>query len=291
MFPRTRLSLQIAVFFLLFILLPEICRTRGNHRHHYPYCPPSSCGKIHNISHPFRLKGDPPNCGDSRYELWCDQEQNRTVVQLYSGQYNVEDINYTDYSMRLVDPGVQKDNSCSLPSHSLGDGNFSYGDPYVLETDGRNKAITFLDCAAAVTYVQYYVDITLCGRGNTAENAHSITSSSSPGDSCPNHSYAIFGRKTMSDVVDSCSIRMVAWVQNPPTAGDLISDHNHQQNISFAAIHDKLAYGFWISWYNFRCGRKCFATGGYCLRDNNTITCKWCYVYPKITSSRPFKCA
>ncbi|XP_057950401.1 rust resistance kinase Lr10-like [Malania oleifera] len=192
--------------------------------------------------------------------------------------------------MRLVDPGVQKDNSCSLPSHSLGDWNFSYRDPYALETNGWNKAITFLDCAAAVTSVQYYVDITLCGRGNTAENAHPITSSSSPGDSCPNHSYAIFGRKTMSDVVDSCSIRMVAWVQNPPTAGDLISDNNHQQNISFATIHDKLAYGFWISWYNFRCGRKCFETGGYCLRDNNTITCRWCYINPKFTSSRPFKC-
>ncbi|KAK7847851.1 hypothetical protein CFP56_006117 [Quercus suber] len=31
-----------------------------------------SCGSIPNISFPFRLSTDPENCGDSRYELLCE---------------------------------------------------------------------------------------------------------------------------------------------------------------------------------------------------------------------------
>nr|DAD29542.1 TPA_asm: hypothetical protein HUJ06_031010 [Nelumbo nucifera] len=48
----------------------------------HEYCAPSSCGKITNISYPFRLKGDPRlDCGDRRYELSC--EDNRTVLYLH----------------------------------------------------------------------------------------------------------------------------------------------------------------------------------------------------------------
>ncbi|XLR60463.1 hypothetical protein HN51_003738 [Arachis hypogaea] len=31
------------------------------------------CGKLSNISHPFRLKGDPKNCGIGMYELECEK--------------------------------------------------------------------------------------------------------------------------------------------------------------------------------------------------------------------------
>ncbi|KAM2530594.1 hypothetical protein PS1_028443 [Malus domestica] len=42
----------------------------------------SSCGHIHNISHPFRLNDDPKYCGDVRYTLYC--ESNITVTYLLS---------------------------------------------------------------------------------------------------------------------------------------------------------------------------------------------------------------
>ncbi|KAG5617205.1 hypothetical protein H5410_017029 [Solanum commersonii] len=37
----------------------------------------NSCGDIHDIHFPFRLKADPLNCGDSEFELDC--HRNRTV--------------------------------------------------------------------------------------------------------------------------------------------------------------------------------------------------------------------
>lgn len=64
-------------------------------------CSPSSCGEIHNISYPFSLRGDPKYCGDRRYTLSC--ENNHTVLYLYAGKYYVQQINYDNYTIRVVD--------------------------------------------------------------------------------------------------------------------------------------------------------------------------------------------
>ncbi|PQQ00441.1 rust resistance kinase Lr10-like isoform X1 [Prunus yedoensis var. nudiflora] len=69
-------------------------------------CPPSSCGSIRNISYPFRLNGDPTNCGVSFYTLSC--ENNLTILNLYSGKYTVRSINYDNNTIRAVDPGLRK---------------------------------------------------------------------------------------------------------------------------------------------------------------------------------------
>ncbi|GMP24800.1 hypothetical protein CsSME_00001948 [Camellia sinensis var. sinensis] len=58
------------------VLFTVNCYARKSHDH----CDPSSCGNNDNITHPFRLKGDPKNCGDKRYELEC--VNNRTVLHL-----------------------------------------------------------------------------------------------------------------------------------------------------------------------------------------------------------------
>jgi hypothetical protein len=80
-------------------------------------CTASSCGKISNISYPFRLRNDPKQCGDNRYELVC--KNNVTILYLYSAKYHVQSINYNNFTIRLVDPGVQKHN-CSSPLFYLG---------------------------------------------------------------------------------------------------------------------------------------------------------------------------
>ena len=85
-------------------------------------CPPSSCGKISNISYPFRLKDDPKHCGDSRYELSC--ENNEATLYLYSGKYYVQSINYNNFTIRVADPGVMESNCASLPRYSLSRSNF-----------------------------------------------------------------------------------------------------------------------------------------------------------------------
>nr|GMD55078.1 LEAF RUST 10 DISEASE-RESISTANCE LOCUS RECEPTOR-LIKE PROTEIN KINASE-like 2.1 [Ipomoea batatas] len=82
------------------------------------YCNPSSCGSIRNISSPFRLNTDPENCGNPDYQLTCD-EQNRTVLTLKTQKYYVQSINYDNYTVRVVDSGVQQNNMCSFPRYAL----------------------------------------------------------------------------------------------------------------------------------------------------------------------------
>ena len=84
-------------------------------------CSPSSCGDIRNISYPFRLKGDPPSCGFPQYELIC--ENNRTMINLLDGgMFSVTEINYYNYTIRVVDhPGIVNKQNCwiSSPLHSI----------------------------------------------------------------------------------------------------------------------------------------------------------------------------
>ena len=62
--------------FIALVIVHETCSATAKVNHHH--CAPSSCGNIHNIRFPFRLKNDPENCGDSKYELSC--ENNHTVL-------------------------------------------------------------------------------------------------------------------------------------------------------------------------------------------------------------------
>ncbi|KAK7827241.1 hypothetical protein CFP56_031297 [Quercus suber] len=101
----------LTVFIALLLLVPPT------------YCsnPPcghsSSCGNIPNISFPFRLNSDPENCGDSRYVLSCD-ENNRMVLYLFERRYKyyVQEIIYSNYTIRIVDSSIQKDNYFSTPN-------------------------------------------------------------------------------------------------------------------------------------------------------------------------------
>ncbi|KAK6786397.1 hypothetical protein RDI58_014922 [Solanum bulbocastanum] len=61
-------------------------------------CVPSSCGHIHNISYPFRLKSDPKHCGREVDELSCEGDRAIFTIFPYdlygSLNYYVQAINY-----------------------------------------------------------------------------------------------------------------------------------------------------------------------------------------------------
>uniref|UniRef100_A0A2C9W220 Protein kinase domain-containing protein n=1 Tax=Manihot esculenta TaxID=3983 RepID=A0A2C9W220_MANES len=97
---------EIVIF--VFLLISQTCKGGDSNQ-----CPPSSCGKNHNISYPFRLQTDPKNCGNHSYELSC--ENNLTVLNLNGGRYFVQSINYDNFTIRLVDAGVHPDNWSSIP--------------------------------------------------------------------------------------------------------------------------------------------------------------------------------
>ncbi|PNX91132.1 wall-associated receptor kinase galacturonan-binding protein, partial [Trifolium pratense] len=205
-------------------------------------CPPSSCGKISSISYPFRLTDDLKHCGDNRYELSC--ENNVTTLYLYSAKYHVQSINYNNFTIRLVDPGVQESNCSSLPLNFLSQSNFCdtyelgkkycmdpyqalgyYGDELVFEH------IVYLNCSHQVTNNHKYVNTTSC----LDQNSEGY------------YIYAMAGDLIAQDFQVGCHVKLVtptSWLKNL---------ERNQEISSYDFIHKALVYGFEISWLNLPC--------------------------------------
>nr|XP_023888297.1 rust resistance kinase Lr10-like [Quercus suber] len=82
---------------LLFALFHEACIAKGQSQN----CSSSSCGNLLNISYPFRLKGAPHQCGCDGFELDC--ENNRTSLLVDSVKLYVQEIDYVNHTIRLMD--------------------------------------------------------------------------------------------------------------------------------------------------------------------------------------------
>ncbi|XP_039120022.1 cysteine-rich receptor-like protein kinase 26 isoform X2 [Dioscorea cayenensis subsp. rotundata] len=145
------------------------------------YCAPSSCGNLTNIRHPFRLKDDPPNCGDSNYELTCDG-LNRTILTVSSNHsYYVTNITYRDYSfdylsvyfeIQVMYVGMERYNinnnsSCShlipLPASPLTPSNYQWNTPYYLRRSTSHYAINPLE---------YWVTMVNCSKEVKNKSMH-----------------------------------------------------------------------------------------------------------------------
>ncbi|KAG0452718.1 hypothetical protein HPP92_025382 [Vanilla planifolia] len=99
------------ILFLLFLNVITSARGRSDQQ----ICSNSTCGGL-KIRYPFRLKGDPPNCGDHNYELTCSS--NKTFLLFQSSEYFVKQIFYYLRVIQVVDAGLLR-NSCSLPLKSF----------------------------------------------------------------------------------------------------------------------------------------------------------------------------
>ncbi|KAB2627315.1 receptor-like protein kinase [Pyrus ussuriensis x Pyrus communis] len=225
-------------------------------------CAPSSCGIIPNISYPFRLKHDPHNCGDQRYNLSC--ENNRTVLYLYSGKYYVQSINYDNYTIRIVDVNLREGDCSSMPHHSLAgynlDNQIAGGHPYsICQIAGKtrwnpylfdqtdcvelSKPIIFMTCETQVNS-PLYVDTSPCT---------SLMSSLS------GYVFVKIGHLNASDMRDLCRIDLTvatSW----PGANDM--------NISYVDIHKELVYGFELSWLQGK--RRFYSRRSTCYIDYDT---------------------
>ncbi|PON39364.1 Wall-associated receptor kinase, galacturonan-binding domain containing protein [Parasponia andersonii] len=122
-----------------------------SHAKHSTHLCSSSCGNIHNITFPFRLTTDPLSCGDLRYNLSC--ENNITVLYLslkVYGQYfeyqrhYVQAINYNNYTIRLVDPSIHKDDCSSTPNYTLSEYYFNIGGVHSYEAEIRSGLLYYL---------------------------------------------------------------------------------------------------------------------------------------------------
>lgn len=119
-------SAALTALIVLMSIVHQTCSIKDSH-----HCAPSnSCGNIHCIRYPFRLRNDPANCGDPRYNLSC--ENNKTLVLfIFSAKYHVRRINYNNFTIRVVDSELQKNNFSTIPRYVLTSvDNFSSWDPY-----------------------------------------------------------------------------------------------------------------------------------------------------------------
>lgn len=230
---------QLVVLLVLVVgLYCGTCNARGNHHHH---CKPSFCGNILNIRYPFRLESDPQNCGDLRYNLFC--EKNLTVLYLYCGKYYVQSINYKNYTIRVVDSNVRKGNCSSKYNfryncYSLAKYNFRYWDPYSISQTKKfhnrtfeffqlSKPIIFMTCETPVNS-PLYVDTATCISSSALYNSSG-------------RSYVVIGNLNASDLRDSCSIELMTMIASRPCTKDM--------NPSYIDIHNELVYGFVLSCY------------------------------------------
>ncbi|KAJ8775279.1 hypothetical protein K2173_020283 [Erythroxylum novogranatense] len=205
----------------------------------------SSCGNI-SIRLSFRLKTDPEGCGFKSFELDCENNQ-KTVLYLSSyAKYYVREINYTGFSIRVVDIGVQKDDCSSLPRHSLTWNLLSSSYMYI-SLLRYYENLVFVRCVNPVAQdVRYssdlldrvqYVDTSSCNYSSS----HSLHGE---------YSYVILGSYlTVSDLEDSCRVEkmMLSAISNMKS---LLSNRN---NLTYKDVHDSLLFGFQLSFDGFCC--------------------------------------
>ncbi|KAJ7959311.1 putative Kinase [Quillaja saponaria] len=259
---KTQLS-STSIAFLLLLLLPEPCNGTDNHP-----CPPSSCGDIHNISHPFRLSDNSANCGDIRYNLSC--ENNLTVLYIQYRKYYVQAINYNNYTIRVVDSGIQKDNCSSLPRYFLNDANFTPESPYSpfqirshsSDTDSiygasssidpeLSKAILYLNCSNSVNSL-LHVDTAPCISG-TYSLGHKW-----------NFYVDVSNNATVSELTDSCRVELMSYLSWPWKKGE---------KVSYIDIHKQMVYGFELSWLKSSCNCTQLFSKCYLDIDSNQPSC------------------
>ncbi|XP_057798663.1 LEAF RUST 10 DISEASE-RESISTANCE LOCUS RECEPTOR-LIKE PROTEIN KINASE-like 2.4 isoform X2 [Salvia miltiorrhiza] len=186
-------------------------------------CSPSACGIIPHISSPFRLKGDPKNCGNHRFELRC--ENNVTSISLNSHKYYVKAINYHNSTIRLVDASLNNDDICSFPTYSAYDHNFTYDNrhrfPYTIP---RNVSSDIYDV------IPYPINFVSCP--HPLKNYSLVTDCASN----PRYSYIKVGHLNASELPPLCGVEVIVM-----TSWQEFKDLN---NVSLLEIHQSLLYGF-----------------------------------------------
>ncbi|KAB1205177.1 hypothetical protein CJ030_MR7G021995 [Morella rubra] len=231
--------------FIILVLVLQGCSVTHSHQ-----CS-SSCGGIHNIKYPFRLIHDPPNCGDQRYHLSC--ENNQTMLYLSAGKYNVQKINYTDSSIHVVDSRISKDSYSSTPNCSLDHFGY-YSKAWGPYTPFPKDGFSLVSCENPMNS-SFDLNISSC----FDDEAYS---------SKRRHGYILSGQMMASDLEELCQVEHTCLASTWQLVMSQVD-----KNASCTDIHDMLLYGFELSWYFGSCGSK---YGSVNCSPNGTENQCWC---------------
>jgi hypothetical protein len=219
---------RLTALIVVVVLLHQTCNNTSAEDH----CPPSSCGSILNISKPFRLTSDLKNCGDQRYNLSCENNQT-LVLHLYDGRYYVRQINYTDNTIRVVDPGIGLNATeyyPFIPRYSLEYNNFSSGDPYQAYYP---IAVYFVKCEKPVNS-RYHINISAC-----IEDGVNFSSK--------RYTYALFGYyRAAVKLGDLCQVEQISFTSRLNRY--YYDNDRDSRNISCTDFYSELLQGFDLSW-------------------------------------------
>ncbi|PIN08504.1 hypothetical protein CDL12_18914 [Handroanthus impetiginosus] len=223
-------DLLLKCFYYLFMIMISFLQT--SHGKQSPYCSPSACGHIRNISYPFRLRDDPQHCGVPKYQLSCENNTT-TILYLGSQNYHVQAINYENHTIHLTDPTIKKNDTCSSPLHSLSRYDLRVYSPYdnmfVGHAMPMPTPITFMSCPRPVSNSALFLE--------TSEDCFSQSGN------YKSHTYIRFGDLKVSDVTNYCRIDIMAM------SSLRVKDEN---NVSLSEIHSSLLYGFELSFLRRR---------------------------------------
>ena len=270
-------SLIIVVLHVFFL---SVCVLGKEKDDKYQICSPSSCGDIRNISYPFRLQGDPPSCGYPEYELIC--ENNRTLtINLqggkYYGKFLVTQINFHNYTIVVVDPGLKKAKCwISSPLHSIA-AYYSTHQEYEFPYNSPSQQtffyiIVLMNCEESVSHDDY-IPIIPC-------NTTSTTSSS------PTYVYAVVGDNvSVEDIPNSCTISRYMVIQPLKALPE-------PSNLSMSDLQDYLLIpGLHLSFWPFFCDRQCTMKGQACsLGEGNDFECYKIFELIPNTSEKNCEC-
>jgi hypothetical protein len=196
-----------------------------------------------------------------------------TVLTLFSGKYYVKSINYTDYTIRIVDPGIEEGDCSSIPHYFLSSYNLtgisSYvddnSDPYQTDYELLYEYVIYLNCSKQVKDDPGYVDTAPC-RVNSYPKSYV---------------YAVAGYLSVESLKDYCEVKLVAMYSSHISSvsdGVGVRDDVPIRPLSYDQIHKMLLYGFQLSWKSGACREFC-VDNQRCHFINGEIECQSNYCY------------
>ncbi|KAB2095475.1 hypothetical protein ES319_A01G039500v1 [Gossypium barbadense] len=203
-------------------------------------CGSTFCGNL-NISYPFRLKNQPPQCGCYELELACENN-NRTTLVLREGKFVVQNFFYENKTIQVMDSNLDKNDCNSLPlssiyfkyldgqlysvfssPHYYSHSHHYYTSYYYYSRELEASIMYVVNCWKPIKSSQY-IDASRC-----------ITKSNI---SFPPTFFYFLDRNTVQNLNQACTVEAEVPIMVKSISG-----------MSTLAIYNKLSQGFYLSWY------------------------------------------